>query len=199
MNGVHDMGGMHGMGMGTGAQEPVATTDWEKRVLGWRSRPASPPGTRHGTLRSSRWARRISQGDVLREVAPPNRAAVVERGLRTSEELARTTNGQPPAVRALPQAESPHALRGGVRRVWTITKGPRSRSVTCPPLNFHPRTKRACRATRAQGRRDHATTACNLPTSTRRAPQVQSQCYAVRSRARALGTDAGHARDLHRL
>ena len=35
MNGIHDLGGMHGMGpIGPEAEEPVFHEDWERRMFG---------------------------------------------------------------------------------------------------------------------------------------------------------------------
>ena len=105
MNGVHDMGGMHGMGpIDPEPDEPVFHHDWERRVL------ALALAT--GFLR--RW--NIDMGRYTIEQMPPadylratyyerwlyrTERLVVARGLLTAEELGSgRPDGRPPEVRA---------------------------------------------------------------------------------------------------
>src|SRR5690242_18537449 len=60
MNGIHDMGGMHGMGPIDHEQdEPVFHARWEARMLGMRRSATLPP-----ELNIDRWRH-------LRELIPP--------------------------------------------------------------------------------------------------------------------------------
>ena len=45
MNGIHDMGGMHGFGpVVAEAREPVFHEEWERRMFGIRRAVTLPPG-----------------------------------------------------------------------------------------------------------------------------------------------------------
>ena len=60
MNGIHDMGGMHGFGpIAAEADEPVFHEAWERRMFGLRRAMTSPPGFT------------IDQFRHLRELMPP--------------------------------------------------------------------------------------------------------------------------------
>ena len=60
MNGIHDMGGMHGFGpIAAEAHEPVFHEPWERRMFGIRRAMTSPPGSTIDRFRH------------LRELMPP--------------------------------------------------------------------------------------------------------------------------------
>jgi nitrile hydratase len=60
MNGIHDMGGMHGFGpIAPEANEPVFHENWEARMFGLRRAMTSPPGSS------------IDRFRFLRETMPP--------------------------------------------------------------------------------------------------------------------------------
>ncbi len=102
MNGVHDMGGMHGFGpVQAEADEPVFHAPWERRAFALTLAMARPGGW---TIDASRHAR---------ESLPPARylgssyyeiwlaaleRLLVERGLVTAEELAAGRSSAPPAA-----------------------------------------------------------------------------------------------------
>jgi nitrile hydratase beta subunit len=202
MNGVHDMGGMHGMGpVDPEPHEPVFHHDWEKRVL------ALALAT--GFLR--RW--NIDMGRYTIEQMPPadylratyyerwlyrTERLLVERGLLTAEELGSgRPNGRPPEVRALKPPEVQTALRGRrAARMDDHLKAPqfkagdRVRTRTMHPLH-HTRLPRYARGKVGVIDRDHGVFI--LPDEhARSGTKVPSHCYAVRFEGRELwGADAG--------
>ena len=128
MNGVHDMGGMHGMGpIAPQADEPVFHADWEGKVLalnlaanaGWnidagRHQIEKFPGPDY--LRMSyyqKWLRRIEE-------------LLVVHGAITSQELA---SGRPDPDAALKSPRLAAAEVGAMLR----RGGPASRDVVVPP------------------------------------------------------------------
>jgi nitrile hydratase len=202
MNGVHDMGGMHGMGpVEPEPNEPVFHHDWEKRVL------ALALAT--GFLR--RW--NIDMGRFTIEQMPAadylkatyyekwlyrTERLLVERGLLTAEELAAgRPAGRAMDVRALSAAEVQTALRGRrAARMDDHLKAPRFkagdrvRARNIHPLG-HTRLPRYARGKIGVIDRDHGVFI--LPDEhARSGTKVPSHCYAVRFEGRELwGDDAG--------
>jgi nitrile hydratase len=202
MNGVHDMGGMHGMGMVDAERnEPVFHHKWEARVL------AIALAT--GFLR--RW--NIDMGRFTIEQMPAaeylrasyyekwlyrTERLLVERGLLTVNELASgRADGTPPAVRALPPGEITTALRG--RRAArmddqlkpsTFKAGDRVRARNFHPTH-HTRLPRYARGKLGVIDRDHGVFI--LPDEhASSGKKVPSHCYAVRFEGRELwGPQAG--------
>jgi nitrile hydratase len=202
MNGVHDMGGMHGMGpIAAERNEPVFHHDWERRVL------AIALAT--GFLR--RW--NIDMGRFTIEQMPAaeylratyyekwlyrTERLLVERGLLTAEELASgRPDGRAPAVRALPPGEVQTALRG--RRAArmddhlkapTFKAGDRVRTRNVHPTH-HTRLPRYARGKVGVIDRDHGVFI--LPDEhASSGTKVPSHCYAVRFEGHELwGPDAG--------
>src|SRR2546421_8954181 len=121
MNGIHDLGGMHGFGpIGREGEDPVFHEAWEGRVFGMRL--ATPPdvqpsaGGRHTIermdpvhyLTSSYYERWL----VVLETG------VVEAGLVTREELAaRAAFFRDHGDAALPRHEDPRQIAGGLARI----------------------------------------------------------------------------------
>ena len=202
MNGVHDMGGMHGMGMVDAERnDPVFHHKWEARVL------AIALAT--GFLR--RW--NIDMGRFTIEQMPAaeylrasyyekwlyrTERLLVERGLLTANELASgRPDGTPPAVRALPPGEITNALRG--RRAArmddqlkpsTFKAGDRVRARNFHPTH-HTRLPRYARGKLGVIDRDHGVFI--LPDEhASSGKKVPSHCYAVRFEGRELwGPQAG--------
>jgi nitrile hydratase beta subunit len=202
MNGVHDMGGMHGMGpVKAERDEPVFHHDWEKRVL------AIALAT--GFLR--RW--NIDVGRFTIEQMPAaeylratyyekwlyrTERLLVERGLLTAQELTSgRADSRPPAVRALPPAEVETALRG--RRAArlddhlkapTFKAGDRVRARNVHPTH-HTRLPRYARGKVGVIERDHGVFILPDEHATS-GTKVPSHCYAVRFEGHELwGPDAG--------
>ena len=202
MNGVHDMGGMHGMGrIDAERDEPVFHHDWEKRVL------AIALAT--GFLR--RW--NIDMGRFTIEQMPAadylqasyyekwlyrTERLLVERGLLTAQELASgRADGTPPAVRALPPEQMQTALRG--RRAArmddhlkapTFKAGDRVRARNVHPAH-HTRLPRYARGKIGVVDRDHGVFILPDEHATS-GTKVPSHCYAVRFEGRELwGPNAG--------
>jgi nitrile hydratase len=202
MNGVHDMGGMHGMGrIDAERDEPVFHHDWEKRVL------AIALAT--GFLR--RW--NIDMGRFTIEQMPAadylqasyyekwlyrTERLLVERGLLTAHELASgRADGTPPAVRALPPEQMQTALRG--RRAArmddhlkapTFKAGDRVRARNVHPAH-HTRLPRYARGKIGVVDRDHGVFILPDEHATS-GTKVPSHCYAVRFEGRELwGPNAG--------
>ena len=202
MNGVHDMGGMHGMGpVQPEPDEPVFHHEWEKRVL------ALALAT--GFLR--RW--NIDMGRFTIEQMPAaeylkatyyekwlyrTERLLVERGLLTAEELAAgRPAGRAMDVRALSAADVQTALRGRrAARMDDHLKAPRFkpgdrvRARNIHPLG-HTRLPRYARGKVGVIDRDHGVFI--LPDEhARSGTKVPSHCYAVRFEGRELwGDDAG--------
>ncbi|MEO0679944.1 MAG: nitrile hydratase subunit beta [Pseudomonadota bacterium] len=122
MNGVHDMGGMHGFGpVRPEADEPVFHADWESRafamnlLLGWVS-GQNLDASRHGLERLApadylgasyyaRWALGIAQN-------------ALESGLATAEELAEGRVLVPPRPDAPAAATAEAALNAACTGGW---------------------------------------------------------------------------------
>ncbi|HEX3175045.1 MAG TPA: nitrile hydratase subunit beta [Methylomirabilota bacterium] len=196
MNGVHDMGGMHGMGpVEPEPNEPVFHHEWERRVF------ALALAT--GFLR--RW--NIDMGRFAIERMPPaeylratyyekwlarTERLLVERGLLSADELTSgRPDGRPPAVRALPPAELHSAVRN--RRAArmddhlkapTFKPGDRVRTRNVHP-EHHTRLPRYARDKVGVVDRDHGVFI--LPDEhASSGTKVPSHCYAVRFEGREL-------------
>ena len=203
MNGVHDMGGMHGMGpIDPEPDEPVFHHRWEARVLGI--------ALATGFLR--RW--NIDLGRYTIEQMPPaeylrasyyekwlyrTERLLVERGLLTAQELAsgHADSSRPPAVRAVPASAVETALRG--RRAArmddhlkppTFKAGDRVRARNIHPTH-HTRLPRYARGKVGVIDRDHGVFILPDEHATS-GKKVPSHCYAVRFEGRELwGPHAG--------
>jgi nitrile hydratase subunit beta len=202
MNGVHDMGGMHGMGpIVAERDEPVFHHGWEKRVLAialatgflrrWnidmgRFTIEQMPAVEY--LRASYYERWLDRTERL----------LVERGLLTAQELASgRADGKPPAVRALPPEQVQTALRG--RRAARMDDGLKTPTFKAGDRvrarNFHPthhtRLPRYARGKIGVVDRDHGVFILPDEHATS-GTKVPSHCYAVRFEGRELwGPDAG--------
>lgn len=202
MNGVHDLGGMHGMGaVAAEANEPVFHHDWERRAFALT--------VAAGFLR--RW--NIDMSRHSREVMPPAeylaatyyerwiwglRHLLVACGLVTPAELrSGRATGAATGVRALPASEVPAALRN--RRAarmddhlaaprFTIGQRVRARNIH-PPA--HTRLPRYARGRTGVIDRDHGVFI--FPDAHAATGQkVPRHCYSVRFEGRELwGPDAG--------
>src|SRR5438445_993965 len=128
MNGVHDMGGMHGLGpIAPEADEPVFHADWEKRVLALNL----TTGAGRWNIDAGRHAiERIPGPDYLRMTYYEKwferlRMLSVERGLLTLDELA-TGKAEGPKQTPILAAERVAAvLASGGPTERTIDAGPR--------------------------------------------------------------------------
>ena len=122
MNGIHDMGGMHGFGpIETEENEPVFHEPWESRVLGMRNIiPGlfSPHGSRFLIesippdlyLQSSYYERWLLNFED----------ALLKKGLVTAEELEEKTRfyGENPGAE-LPRREDPELAKRVVENIYT--------------------------------------------------------------------------------
>jgi nitrile hydratase len=202
MNGVHDLGGMHGMGaVAAEANEPVFHHDWERRTFALI--------VAAGFLR--RW--NIDMSRHAREVMPPAeylaatyyerwlwglRHLLVERGLVTPEELeSGRTTGAATGLRALTASEVPAALRNRrAARMDDHLAAPRFRiGQRVRARNIHPpahtRLPRYARGRTGVIDRDHGVFI--FPDAHAATGQkVPRHCYSVRFEGRELwGPDAG--------
>jgi nitrile hydratase len=205
MNGIHDLGGMHGMGpVEIEKDEPVFHTEWEARVLALNLAT--------GFLR--RW--NIDMGRYAREQMPPAEylattyyehwlyglgKLLVEQGLVTATELetGRATAGAG-ETRILTAAEVPAFLRN--RRAARIvdvdvapkfTAGDHVIARTINPTS-HTRLPRYARGKRGVIDRDHGVfifADTNAMTRDRKPQHV----YSVRFTAQELWGPAASARD----
>src|SRR5512143_972710 len=117
MDGVHDMGGMHGFGpVVIEPEEPVFHADWQRRVLGivyqivgfgWSNIDAF----RHGIERMDPVAY-LSAGYYGRWLASLERL-LVERGLLATGDVDARIAGRPVSPAA---AAAPHPVAGGFTR-----------------------------------------------------------------------------------
>lgn len=122
MNGVHDMGGMHGFGpVKREENEPVFHERWEARVVGMRNVVGQKPGLRPGGFRYNteildptfylsasyyeRWLHTFVSG-------------LIERGLITADELAARVDAYSEDPSApVPTSQNPELARRAVERL----------------------------------------------------------------------------------
>ncbi len=205
MNGVHDLGGMHGMGpVEIEKDEPVFHTEWEARVLALNLAT--------GFLR--RW--NIDMGRYAREQMPPAEylgttyyehwlyglgKLLVEQGLVTAKEL---ETGRPQAkadeARVLRAPDVPAFLRNRrAARIIDVDVAPKFKASdrvvarTINPIG-HTRLPRYARGKRGVIDRDHGVFIfADTHAMTRdRKPQ---HCYSVRFAARELWGPEASGRD----
>jgi nitrile hydratase len=153
MNGVHDMGGMHGLGpVAPEEDEPVFHADWEKRVLAMVI--ASPT---RGNIDAGRHQRECIPGADYLRMSYYERwfagleAMLVEGGVISGRELA-SGHADPQAVRAKPRlpvdaVEATMARRGSYARKASppmFQPGDRVRARMLNPLG-HTRLPRYAR------------------------------------------------------
>jgi nitrile hydratase len=205
MNGIHDMGGMHGMGpVVIEKDEPVFHTEWEARVFALNMAT--------GFLR--RW--NIDMGRYAREQMPPAEylattyyehwlyglgQLLVEQGLVTAEELetgrAAARAGE---TRILTAAEVPAFLRNRrAARIVDVDVAPKFKAgegIIARTINptSHTRLPRYARGKRGLIDRDHGVFifADTHAVTRDRKPQ---HCYSVRFTAQELWGPAASARD----
>ncbi len=129
MNGVHDMGGMHGLGpIDPLPKEPLFHHDWESRVLAMNI--ASPT---RSNIDAGRHQRELIPGPEYLAMTYYEKwfrglsERLISRGFATAEELAsgHTVSGTPPAT--------PHLKPDGVTAAMT-RPGSYVREVTNAPL-----------------------------------------------------------------
>jgi len=202
MNGIHDLGGMHGFGpVNPEPNEPVFHHDWERSVFALTMAA--------GFL--GRW--NIDMGRYAREQMPPAEylattyydhwlfgleRLLVEKGLLTGSELeTMRAQGRAGALKALSPADVPKALRN--RRAARMDDhlatprfkaGDRVRTKNAHPTG-HTRLPRYARGKVGVIDRDHGVFI--LPDEhARSGTKVPAHCYAVRFEGRELwGPDAG--------
>ena len=130
MNGVHDMGGMHGFGpIAAEADEPVFQEIWEARMFGLRRAMTSPPGF---TIDRSRYL-----GKTMPPVAYLTWSyyehwyfatvqSLLEAGMVTMEELrtGRAAAGRPKRNDAMRPADVDHVSKAGGKFARTIDTPP---------------------------------------------------------------------------
>jgi nitrile hydratase len=201
MNGIHDMGGMHGFGpVVVEANEPVFHADWEKRVhgmvyvivgFGWSNVDAF----RHGIERIDP-VNYLSAGYYGRWLASLERICV-EAGLLAAGDVDRRLLGQPTSA---PQSTPvPSAGRGVVRdlaRPPRFAVGDAVRTRVGSPSG-HTRLPRYVVGKRGHIHRQHP--ACVFPDSNARgAGEDPQHLYSVRFEASELwGVDAEPGTALH--
>ena len=205
MNGVHDMGGMHGMGpVEIEKDEPVFHSEWEARVLALNLAAGF----------HRKW--NIDMGRYAREQMPPAeylatsyyehwlyglRKLLVEQGLVTAKELETgRADGQAQAARALTVPEVPKFLRNRrAARIVDVDVAPKFKPgdhVLARNINpiGHTRLPRYARGKHGVIDRDHGVfifADTNAMTRDRK-PQ---HCYSVRFTARELWGPDASARD----
>jgi nitrile hydratase beta subunit len=166
MNGIHDMGGMHGMGpIDPEPREPVFHEPWEARMFGLRRATTSPPGLN------------IDRSRHLRETMPPvaylswsyydhwyfNLAtALLQTGLVTMDELRTGRGGSPGAKRndAMQASQVERAIATSGNFARPLSEAPRfavGAAITTRNINpaGHTRLPRYARGKRGLVHRRH--------------------------------------------
>ncbi len=204
MNGVHDMGGMQGMGeIGYERDAPMFHADWEVRV---QALHAASGSFRGGPLRPT--IEQIPAADYLR-MSYYERwlTALIERlvqaGVVTREELERGRAASSPEQRIAPitpQNAADWLLRTPTTEQQSSIEarfevGDRVRGRNMHPAG-HTRMPRYTRLKTGTVERDRGVFA--LPDSEGSDPVLQ-HVYLVRFTARALWGEAAHARDSVRI
>jgi nitrile hydratase len=199
MNGVHDMGGMHGMGpVEPEPDEPVFHADWERRVFALN-------------LAMGAWRRwNIDMGRHAREQMPPAEylaASYYERWLWGLEKLLVEKGLLPPAENAEPPL-TPALRREDVRAFVQNRRG--ARVQTDVPARFkpgdpvlarnlnpigHTRLPRYTRGRRGVVARDHGVFVFPDTNALGNGPKPQ-HVYSVRFSAQELWGPDGHPHDV---
>ena len=204
MNGVHDMGGMHGMGpVAIEKDEPVFHADWEARVY----------ALQRATSFHGRW--NIDMSRFSRERMPPAaylaatyyerwlfglRTLLVEQGLVTAQELATgraaMKAGETAALRV---SEVPARMRSRLSARVAANVPPKFKPgdrVVARNINpvGHTRLPRYARGHRGTIHIDHGVFTFPDTNAMSRDPKPQ-RCYSVRFDARELWGPEGGARD----
>lgn len=205
MNGVHDIGGMHGFGpVVTERDEPIFHASWEGRLFAMRRAAGA---WRRWNIDASRYAiERLPPSEYLcasyyaRQYIAFERL-LIERGLLTAEEVAtrRPAAGSPRLAPALPAACVPDMVRKGspTRRDQPIAPrlhvGQAVRTKEIHPLH-HTRLPRYARGRQGSILRYHGVFV--FPDSN---AQFLGECpeplYSVRFSAQELWGDQANPRD----
>ena len=202
MNGVHDMGGMHGMGpVEREPDEPVFHHEWERRAF---ALTLATGFLGRWNIDMSRFARELMPpADYLRSTYYEKwlygmERLLVERGLVTADELASgRALGRAGELRALAADAVQKALRNRLAarmddglKAACLRAGDRVRTLNVHPVR-HTRLPRYARGKLGVIDRDHGVFI--LPDEhARSGTQVPSRCYSVRFEGRELwGPDAG--------
>ncbi len=205
MNGIHDMGGMHGFGPVVREQnEPVFHADWERRVYAlaaalrmgatringdeFRNAIERIPAGQY--LASSYYERWLSAAETL----------LVERGVITREELLAKHEGSPESVRALVatgvRVAGPAPIKekvGGKPPRARFAKGDPIRARNLNPTG-HTRLPRYARGKRGVIERDWGVFV--FPdTNAHHAGTKPQHCYSVRFEARELWGKSANGRE----
>ncbi len=212
MNGVHDLGGMHGFGpVVREADEPVFHHDWERRAFAltlaagflgrWNldmsrfAREQMPPAEYLSASYYERWLWGLEH-------------LLVQTGLLTPEQVEAVRRGEPPArsggasgadVRVLRAADVPRALQN--RRAARLDDGPSPRfkpGDVVVTRNLHPvghtRLPRYARGRRGVVDRDHGVFI--FPDAHAAGLGKRGEhCYSVRFEARELWGEEASPRD----
>ena len=204
MNGVHDMGGMHGMGpVVIEKNEPVFHAEWEARVYAlqratgfhgkWNidmsrfSRERMPPAAYLAATYYERWLFGLQK-------------LLVEQGLVTAQELA---TGRPATkaheIDVLRASDVAARMRGRSSARIAVDVPPKFKSgdpVVARRINpvGHTRLPRYVRGRRGTIHIDHGVFTFPDTNAIRRDPKPQ-HCYGVRFEARELWGPEGTARD----
>jgi nitrile hydratase len=204
MNGIHDLGGMHGLGpVDAEPNEPVFHHEWERRVFALTMAA--------GFL--GRW--NIDMGRYAREQMPPAEylattyydhwlfgleRLLVDKGLVTARELATMRAQGPGALKALSPADVPRALRNRrAARMDDELAAPRFKAgnrVRTKNLNptTHTRLPRYARDKVGAIDRDHGVFIfADAHAAT--GEKVPQHCYSVRFEAAELWGPDGGRRD----
>ena len=204
MNGVHDMGGMHGMGaVVIEEDEPVFHAKWEARVY----------ALQRATSFLGKW--NIDTSRFSRERMPPAeylaatyyerwffglQTLLVEQGLVTAQELA---TGRPATkaheIDVLRASDVAARMRGRSSARIAVDVPPKFKSgdpVVARRINpvGHTRLPRYVRGRRGTINIDHGVFTFPDTNAMRRDPKPQ-HCYSVRFEARELWGPEGSARD----
>ncbi len=210
MNGVHDMGGMHGMGpIVAEADEPVFHAEWERRAfaitvatgffgtwnidMGRCAREQMPPAEYLATSYYEHWLWGLEK-------------LLVDKRILTREEIADRLAGQPVALvappaglRVLAAPDVPRALRNRRAARMDATVPPRFRlgarvvAKTVNPVG-HTRLPRYARGRHGVVDRDHGVFVFPDAAAAERGRQPQ-HCYSVRFAARELWGPEASDRD----
>lgn len=194
MNGIHDMGGMHGFGSITvEPNEPVFHARWESRVLALALSPTLGAVRRRVAASGRKQIERLPPADYLRTSYYEKWlemliATSIESGAVTPEEIGPGTILPPPA--RLPPAP---AADIAPPRIATFTPGDRVRAKSLHPT-YHTRMPRYVRG-RIGIIAAHHGTAIFDDSRARGAGDALQPLYTVRFTAQELWGPQGHPAD----